>query len=238
MSGRYLLKVFWSRRKESAESCAERLYRFLDAIKTCDDVFAKWYQLGRSRKEALQKPIKTDDMAEVLSLVEKGRHRRDVGRQPIDELGFHVMIWNGGEEPAKSINLSVHCGLYSPWLAGNGVVLHFPKKLGRLADPSVAVEPLLSAVKCWDPDWCSVFSDESIRQGEFDPKAPLVDWMVFIPQIMDSVPPPSTVLRLEGVGSVVIVLPHPPRRDDPEQMKVINRIEQIIHLHNPKSGNR
>ncbi len=66
-------------------------------------------------------------------------------------------------------------------------------------------------------------------------KVVLVDWMVYIPQIIDSVPPPSTVLQLEGAGSVVIVQPHPPRRDDPEQPRIIDRIEQIIKLHNPKS---
>jgi hypothetical protein len=201
----------------------------MEDIKTCDDVFAKWYHLGRSRKEALQKPIKTGDMAEIISLVEKGRHRRDVGRQPIDELGFSVRIWNGGEEPAKSIALGVGCGLYSeaPGL-GNVVTLHFPKELGRLADSSVAVEVLLAAAKCWNPDWGGIFSSEPVRYEEFDPRTPIVDWMVFIPRIIDSVPPPSTVLQLGDLGSVVIVQPRPPRRDDPEQLRIIDRIERII----------
>lgn len=240
MSGRYKLKAFWRRRRESAESCAERLYRFMEAIKTCDDVFTKWYHLAGSRKEALQKPIKTGDMAEIRSLVEAGMNRYDVGNEPIYDLGFHVMIWNGGGS-ATSINLSVGCGLYSevPGLGGNGVTLHFPRELGRLADPSVAVQVLLSAVKCWNPDWAGIFSDESMPPYEdFDPNTPIVDWMVFIREVIASVPPPSTVLQLEGVGSVVIVQPHPPRRDDPEQLKVINGIEQIIQLHtrNPETG--
>lgn len=229
MSGRYQLGAYWGTRRECAESCAERLYRFLETIKTCDDVFAQWYHLGRSRKEALQRPIKTGDMAEITSLVEKGRHRRDVGRQPIDELGFTVMMWNGGEEPAKSIALSVGCGLYSsaPGL-GNVVTLHFPKELDRLADPSVAVEVLLSAAECWNPDWGGIFSSEPVRYEEFDPRTPIVDWMVFIPRIIDSVPPPSTVMQLEGLGSVVIVQDHPPLGDDPAHLRIIDRIERII----------
>ena len=136
MTGRYKLRAYWGTRRESAESCAERLYRFFEAIKTSDDVFAKWYHRGRSRKEALQKPIRTGDMAEIISLVEAGRNRYDVGKQPIDDLGFGVGIWNGGNEPGRDITLSVRCGLYSetPGL-GNIVTLHFPEELGRLVIP-------------------------------------------------------------------------------------------------------
>ena len=237
MSGRrYELKATWGRGKESAECCAEKLYNFLEAIKNCDDVFAKWYRLGRSRKEALRKPVKTGDMAELLSLVEKGRHWTDVGRKPMDQLGFGVEIWNGGEE-SRSVRLSVCCGLYSDvkGVGENLVILEFPHELGRLADPSAAVKVLLAAVKCWNPDWGAIYTakiySELRERGASDPYSPLVDWIVFVPEIIENVPPPSTVLRLEGVGSVVTVLPHPPRREDPEQMQVINRIERIIRSH-------
>ena len=141
MSGRsYKLKATWGKGKESAECCAEKLHNFLEAIKNCDDVFAKWYRLGRSRKDALRRPIKTGDMAELLSLVEKGRHWTDVGRKPMDELGFYFEIWNGGEE-SRSVRLDVHCGDYSDIPGGgeNLVILEFPKELGGLADPSAAV---------------------------------------------------------------------------------------------------
>ena len=143
------------------------------------------------------------------------------------------------QSPPRSINLGATCGCYSDvrGVDRNLVTLGFPEELGRLADPSVAVKALSSAAKCWNPEWGGIFSSELVRYDEFDSRIPVVDWMIYVPEIIESVPPPSSVLQLEGLGSVIIVQPCPPRRDDPEQLKVVDRIKQIIGVSdgNPRS---
>src|SRR3989442_863361 len=95
MTSRYMLGAYWPARQESIEECGNRLGRFLTELAMCDPVFAIWCERGRSRKEASERHVAVEDRHDLLDLLDRGRNRRDVGRDVIDELGFNVGLWNG-----------------------------------------------------------------------------------------------------------------------------------------------
>jgi hypothetical protein len=221
------LGAFWKPRRESIEQCADRLQAFMAELVQCDEVFASWYQLGRSRKDALRRKIDVHDRRTLLTLLNKGRNRRDYGGEVIEDLGFRVGLWNGGPEE-RMVGLSIGCGLYSKvfGLGANSVVLGFPEELGALADASKTSRVLAITARCWEPDWAGVFSVKAMQTSDWSGE-PVVGWMIYLPRKIERVPTPSTVAQLDKGGSLIIVQPDPPSLDNPEDLERIRRVEEI-----------
>src|ERR1700728_909317 len=112
MSDQFIMGAYWKARREPVESCADRLYTFMQTLCEGDDAFAHWYHLGRSRDEARTRKINVQNRPELLALLASGRNRRDTDNKVIENLGFHLWMWNGGE-PGKEVNFNVKCGLFS-----------------------------------------------------------------------------------------------------------------------------
>ena len=53
----YYAGAYWGPRKETPKECARRAEAFLAALAKIDPAFSRWFELGRSRKEALKRPI-------------------------------------------------------------------------------------------------------------------------------------------------------------------------------------
>src|SRR5260370_40041237 len=104
----YKLRAFWKRRKETINACGDRLIWFLTALSACDAIFSRWYKLGLSRSKALHAEIDFGNRESLIDLLEKGRHRKDVGKQVMEELRLDVGMSNGGS-PAQSDGLSLSC---------------------------------------------------------------------------------------------------------------------------------
>jgi hypothetical protein len=232
MSDSLTLGAYWKPRQESIEQCADRLLSFMRGLTESDITFSQWYRLGHSRQDALKRRVDVQSYDEIFTLLDKGRHRRDIGKTVMEDLGFSVGIWNGGEDE-KDVGLHIRCGLY--WISpnhnvslGNCVTLGLPKKLGALGDSSKMGRILAITATCWEPDWAGVFSDEAKDARDWKRK-PFVDWMVYVPQKIAGVPPPSTVTHLENGGSVIVVQPNPPSVNNPEDQERIQRIERLVH---------
>ncbi|WP_197090423.1 Imm52 family immunity protein [Cupriavidus basilensis] len=105
--------AYWGARQESVESCAARTQRLLAAIEIVSPDFSCWRKRGRSKKDALaSERITADSLEAFVSLLSKGGNRRDIGGDVIDELGYSMSAWNGGDKENVS-GLSIKCGLYS-----------------------------------------------------------------------------------------------------------------------------
>lgn len=194
-------------------------------------MLATWYEKGRSRKEALAKPAKTQDLSYLRSLLEQGRNRRDTDRTVIAELGFGVGIWNGGEE-SKQVSLRVKCGLY--WVSSNAnaslsnsVVLELPNDLGELKQAGCMSGVLAAVARAWEPDWAGVISYDAMNARAFNANVPFVDWMVFIPRRIERVSSPSSATRLDS-GSLIVVQPDPPAVNDQVAQENIRSVENIL----------
>lgn len=171
--------AYWGPRTEPVEQCADRLGRFLSLVAEAHPALRQWYGKGTSRKAA-RKPIETTH-TELVHLLERGRNRRDVGGQPIDELGFSVSMWNGGT-PTVALGATVGA---APQSAGilNHCLLDFPAPVdeGReLYAPEVAARVFQAIVTCWEPNWASLTSS-SLRTIQHAPAgSPVIGWLTYL----------------------------------------------------------
>ncbi|ETZ98964.1 hypothetical protein I547_6086 [Mycobacterium kansasii 824] len=66
----------------------------------------------------------TTNHADLVQRLQDGRHRTDVGRQIMEDMGYSVYWWNGAEDNQAAANLNIHIGSSA---LGNHVVLKLPE---------------------------------------------------------------------------------------------------------------
>ena len=149
--------LYWGSRKESISECSIRLSKFLIHLKELP-LFDQWYPKNKITKKLLYLDSK------LLSEHFK-QNKKDIGGDPISELGFNINFWNGNDE--LPISLSMTIGAYSKIIT-NSVVIQF----SSLEIPSDIITEteleniLLMAIDTWDPSHAVITSHEHLkRQG-------------------------------------------------------------------------
>lgn len=222
MSEACYIGAYWGNRRETSAECAQRVAHLLIDLASCDDTFARWFRKGRSRKDALAREIKADQV-QLQELLECGRRRRDTDRTIVEDLGFRIGLWNGAA--GAETELTIRCGSYAStdeaWIQ-NSCVLALPRegdsfeRTHRLA----AVRAVLKAVvRAFDPDWAVVSSD---RQRESTPPSqppgsPHVGWITYFSKRYGRLPPlPQGVdlESIEGMGGAIASTDTPFESDD------------------------
>jgi hypothetical protein len=231
MASRFILGAYWPSRRESVDQCRDRLASFLGELAPCDPVFEIWYERGRSQK-AIDRRVNFEDRRYLLNLLERGRNRRDIGGEVIEELGFNVGLWNEADRD-KATGLNIGCGIY--WKSptpnaslGNSVVLTLPRDMGELRRAENMVKVLSIVAEVWEPAWAGVMSRDAMNTRNFDPDRPFVDWMTYVSASVSEVPAPSSVRLLPGRGSIVVVQPTPPSEDEPHELTRIRQIDELL----------
>ena len=132
--------AYWSKRMESRAQAAARIEQFLSTIASKKESLSKWFLKGRSRAHAKTEfPIDTSSIDRALAA-----NRRDVGGEPMPEVGFSFGIWNGAD-----VSLAATLGAFSPYVQ-NSVVLSFGHEADELSDTDWR-DLLGAAVLAFDP---------------------------------------------------------------------------------------
>jgi len=228
---RFMLGAYWGPRKESIDQCAARMVSFFDALAHSDPALATWYERGKSRQAAIASVANVHDQSYVLGLLERGRNRKDIGRSVIEDLGFHVGLWNGGIS-GRDAGLSITCGLC--WTGSgnagllNSVVLDLPQDLGELGQSEKMSSLLSSVADVWNPEWAGIMSKDAMRSRNFNARVPFVDWMLFTPRELPLSNPPFSVARTGSGGYLVVVQAEPPSDTDPQARARIALVEKAV----------
>lgn len=230
----YKLCAYWNARKETIDACAERLARFLSALSACDVVFTTWFEKSTSRRKAKQAKIDFTNRACLLDLLEKGRNRKDIGREVIEELGYHVGMWNGAKSK-KMVGLDVTCGLYStaPGIGGNCVIMDLPEELGDLQQADRMAGVLTTAATSWEPDWAGILSLEAMSSPNFSPTVPYVDWMLYLSNTLGysaKVSEPSLVQPINSIGQLIVVQQEPVEVDNPVHLERVKAVQTALRI--------
>ena len=201
-------------------------------LQTCDESLSHWYRKAATPQKSLQNPIQNIEPEDLSKILARGRNRENANGTVSEDLGFQVGFWNG-QEGAGHASLSIRCGLYwrsaNPGVSlGNCVVLDLPKDLGALAAPSRMSKLLALTAEAWQPDWAGVMSESSMLNKNFDAEDPLVDWMIYVPHKVEGLSDPSSVVGLQGNGSLVIVQPDPSSTEKTESLSLISNVENAI----------
>jgi hypothetical protein len=226
---KFMLGAYWDARPDNLEKCTEDVRRLFSQLAEVDPLLGRWFEPGRSSKDALKKKVDTSDIQRLRGLLLKGRGRADIGQRVFEDLGFRIGLWNGAGEDEEMAYVSIHCGCYSERV-GNSVVIDFPYKSESAKWVGNASTILARVAEIWRPKWAGIMSKKAMRDRKVIGVYPFVDWMVYVPRSVPAMPPPSRVEVLEGLGSIVVVQPDSPTGDSAEELSLIQRVESLLSV--------
>lgn len=216
MIDRYEVRVAWGNRPDTMGICANALRSTCECLSELDPCFKLWYEQGRSRKDALSRPIPCENTERLLELLEKAQQKQiRATRGVITNLGAQLTLWNGLQD-LEAAGLSVTCGLHagteqSP--LGNNFILSLPyagSAFERTARLPLLMDALACLVRNWHPDWGGVFSTLHWRdkRNAFKPM-PFVSWILYLPvqsEKLKSVGVPADIQSLGNFGSIITIV--------------------------------
>jgi Immunity protein 52 len=229
----YFLGAYWGDRKESVEQCTGRVVACVSALGKCDPAFSRWFSGGRSRKEALEREVHITPET-VKELLLRGRNRKDIGGEVIEDLGFSMSLWNGGEH-CQGVGLRVQCGAYTgnPNL-GNSCVVELPSE-GSPSERLLTVNTLLCLMRAvaesFDPDWATVIPDSLVRTMKFVPSKPTPGWLFYaanrvLPSVL--IPPAVRAVDIMNRGNVAIITEEQFSPQKPEHLQAREAVQAAI----------
>ncbi|WP_425057486.1 Imm52 family immunity protein [Roseateles toxinivorans] len=142
MPSKSIVALYWESRASAPSESAAALLPAFEALRCAG--FGVFFRKGRSKKAATAQPlvISHESLEELLS---QGANLRDVGRQPILELGQSLGLWSGGPED-EAYALAVQIGSTSPH-SRNCFVLQLPGTGPHsLASTSIEVKTMFTAL--------------------------------------------------------------------------------------------
>lgn len=123
MPAQSIVAFYWGNRQSLASESASLLLPAFDVLR--EEGFDRFFRKGRTRKTAASAPF-VPSLDSLTALLTQGVNRRDVGRQPIPELGQRLGLWSGGTD-SEAYSLSILVG--STASAGrNSFILQLPDR--------------------------------------------------------------------------------------------------------------
>ncbi|RYZ34244.1 MAG: hypothetical protein EOO71_39635 [Myxococcaceae bacterium] len=228
MTETYHVGTYWGPRKETPEACALRLGGFLTGLSDVDPSFAQWFQPGRSRKDALTRPIVLEP-AELEKRVRRGKDR------VVEEIGFRVDGWNGVGDDQDASGFLVTCGSHAARVS-NACAVTLPSRgpnADRVLTAHVLAAVLRAAALAWEPVWGVATSqahrkllDERGVRG-----APRVGWVTYLAGhrgAMPLLPAPVRIEPVEGRGTLIILTSERFSVANPEHVALAERVGDLL----------
>jgi hypothetical protein len=226
----YYIGAYWEARKENSEACARRISTLVELLAPEDPLFTRWFKGSKSLKESLKRPLELDLPA--LTRYVQSKIMRDDRRQPMDDLGFSISLWNGARG-GNDAWLGIACGGYSEQV-GNYCVLNAPYQgpgSERVLTTPFQVQALRALATAWDPDWGVGMSHA--HRDIIKTKCPdvLVGWVTYLSSRLGPVPPLPAPVRIEPVedkGTLVILTPECFTATNPEHVALAERVRELL----------
>jgi hypothetical protein len=224
----YYAGAYWGPRRESPGECARRAEMFLAEMATVDPSFARWFQQGKSRKDALKRPVEPD-CAMLEKLIRKGRDRQ------FEDLGYSVWAWNGVCDDYDDSGLNFNCGSHAESLS-NRCVVDLPSRgpnAERVLSAPVLAGLVRSMVNSWEPD--SAIATSSVHMdgvtGTSAMAGTFVGWVMYFPRARGVVPPLPAPVRIEPVedkGTLIILTPERFTASNPAHVELAERVRESL----------
>ena len=152
--GRFQVSVQWENREESPESCARRLARMLKGLATVHPDLRHWYMDARRQgPSTIPEKSLPSSVADLTAVFEQATRRKSSGAL-WPEVGYHLMAWNGIDDP-RCVGFNAWPGNYAdPRQLPNDVAVEFrPREPGNadLMTTEMLRRILISAVEAWEP---------------------------------------------------------------------------------------
>ncbi|WP_157137826.1 Imm52 family immunity protein [Herbaspirillum lusitanum] len=189
----YLAAAYWGPRKESIEACAVRAENFFASLEFTSDLLKGWRRQGVRKSTASKTSPESLTTESLLGLLSSGRNRRDGDGSSIDNLGYRISLWNGGDTTTAA-SIMITCGLYAGTVGlSNAAVLRLPVKFD-IFSRNCAEALMRNFILAWDPDWVVLASSSNLARID---TGPFLDQGVYIRASMYSefVAPQKAIVR-------------------------------------------
>jgi hypothetical protein len=195
-----------------------------------DPLFASWFKHARTLKECLNRPLELEPA--ILQKYVQSRIMRDSRRKPMEDLGFHIWLWNGCQG-GNDVWLDIGCGGYGGF-TNNRCVLKAPYEgpgSERVLTAPFQAQALRAIATAWDPDWGVGISDA--LRDIIEARCPdvLVGWVTYLSRRLGRVPPLPAPVRIEPVedqGTLVILTPERFTASNPEHVALAERVRELL----------
>jgi hypothetical protein len=222
MNTQFILAAYWGVRKEEARACAERMVEFFKSVSQWSPITSHWYELGRSKRDALSKPA-------ALNSIDYW-HRKFSRQRQSAEAGYSIGLWNGHDNDS-GMGISVRCGAHSEF-GKNCVVIYCHPSSGLLGTHCEMSLVLSSVARVWQPDWAGLMSSKGRDMRHAKPGQPFIDWMIYLSdELLPEVPklkPPARCERIDDLGTLIVVQPEPTDPTNRDHLQNIERVQTAL----------
>jgi hypothetical protein len=196
-------------------------------LSNVDPAFSQWFGKGKSRKQALSRPIEPTRAA-LEQLI-----RKEWDDQ-FEELGSSVWAWNGVCDDYDDTSLSITCGCYSEGIS-NSCVFNLPTRgpnAERVLSAPVLTGLLRSTAMAWEPDWGVAMSIPHRELIDKDGRMPVwVGWVTYLSSQRGLVPPLPAPVRVEPVedkGTLIVLTPERFTAANLEHVALAGRVRELL----------
>lgn len=210
-----LVSGFWRARAGSVEASLMMIERFLLELKAADPSLAEWYLKGKTRTEALQKPLR---LSELRSVLLAGTNRRDIGGQLLPELGYLLSVWN-----AAGDSLAIQCGATAAVKA-----VPFPNRClltisGQPSDKANLSQRIVTAlISCFSPTIATVNETMPLSTQGVAPYE--VPGPITYVASKDSVPPDLRGFRQEPCSTGILLISSVPMNPQSDSFRTLRAL--------------
>ncbi|WP_224370342.1 immunity 52 family protein [Hyalangium versicolor] len=224
--------AYWGARKESAQECAQRLLNLLTRLAPLDPLFGSWFKSAKSLKQSLQRPLELE-LPSLQQYLQRNLMRDD-RRQPMEDLGFSISLWNGAQGGNDAF-LSIGCGGY--WEQGtNRCVLRAPEEgpgSERVLTTPFQVAAMRALATAWAPEWAmsTSYALQDVMVPKGDKRDWQVGWVTYVSHRQGRLPPLPAPVRIEPVedlGTLVILTPERFTVSNPEHLALAERVRELL----------
>ncbi|MFL5344014.1 MAG: immunity 52 family protein [Hyalangium sp.] len=226
----YYIGAYWGARKEDAQACARRIATLVQLLQPVDLLFASWFKGAKSLKQSLTRPLELE-FSSLQEYVQRNLMRDD-RRQPMEDLGFSISLWNG-QQGGNHAFLRIACGGYWEQVSNSCVLIAPDEGPGaeRVLTTDFQVQALRALATAWDPDWEVAMSHA--HRDIIEKKCPdvLVGWITYLSRRLGRVPPLPAPVRIESVGdkgSLIILTPERFTASNPEHVALAERVRELL----------
>lgn len=196
------LCTYWSMRSEDVRTLARKTTQLLEGLSSIDERYARWFVPSESLESALQRPVQIQEAALASLLTEERTARSQDG----DELGYHIVLWNGGDDTVReSLSVDVTCGV-SVIGVSNCANVSIPSDF--TFNKVELVVRLVTSL--FSPQWGNVMSTSFRRDfRKHNKTAAICGWLTYLQSVdplLASVSLPNSIKRiaLNGDGTILV----------------------------------
>lgn len=165
----------WPGRDETIESAAERIFEWLEALRSIHPAFANWRAKGGSRAAATASDLLPTDLPGLVDELWRGADRLPSGE--LTPVGASISAWSPTEIGDTSLRISC-CTAVGAFVKDN-VNLHVTEIADDLGSKRLE-EALRATVEIWQPTTAGVTNTRLLRPLGWTGDQPRIGWLTYL----------------------------------------------------------